>query len=66
MGSGRRTPYRAVPDKKRLWGAWLGTSFCPARLFPLGDGLGMRLEMLLVCFAFAKRFFILCELAKLE
>jgi hypothetical protein len=31
MGSGRRAPYLAAPDNKRLWGTRLGTFFCPTR-----------------------------------
>jgi hypothetical protein len=40
MGSGRRTPYCVASDGRRLWGARLGTKFCPA--CPKGRGRGWR------------------------
>ncbi|KAK1653630.1 hypothetical protein QYE76_071435 [Lolium multiflorum] len=46
-GSGRRTPYRAAPDKNGLWGTRLKRFFCPARPKSLWGTLwGTGLEML--------------------
>ncbi|KAK1662150.1 hypothetical protein QYE76_050309 [Lolium multiflorum] len=46
-GSGRRTPYRAAPDKNGLWGTRLELFLSGAPQIALGTVWGTRLEMLL-------------------